>query len=624
MKQKIFCIAALIFILFSCKKDSNNNNNNPTSSTVSIEKSDYQSYEVASLTSNYSSLNSSSYAATIDGSVSVTMDRTDSILVFIMPQLAVGSHSLTFDLGDGEQTINFNIIQSNFIADPDQYFANYISIFDSRMLLNFSIGDTLLAGSDRTNFIADQQSIQNFVSNASQNFSTLSVAEKNQVVQFLDANKLWMDEFLMNLDGLKMIMAQLRIAPVDDYDLRVAQAEANFLIVKREIIKKIPKLIGVIYGSCLFLSPAGCAVAIGLGAGYFIAEIQDLNLTIEQLIDVICFPFNNLLGQRPTNIQFENNRSRDVVVTMDYRTIYNADQNSSVPLVRNIVGALFSIKQSWNILISKLPFNLSYGPKEISSISNYSTVTKRIHSNYLSVSNISSSQVNVSENKIDGYFYLTFSNQNLTSNQNFSFDINYNSAKMGNHTYQVSAELISLNCQNTTGTFTDPRDGNVYQTVTIGGQTWFAENLRLMQGSSINNPSHPSSLYGKLYYWDDAMISCPNGWHLPSDSEWNNLEINVGLDPALASVIGYRGNHSDALRSTSYFGTNSSCFNSLNSGNYSYNGGVFYNTGASYWSSTEFNSTEVWKRVISANENGVARNYSDKQLFASSCRCVQD
>jgi uncharacterized protein (TIGR02145 family) len=94
-------------------------------------------------------------------------------------------------------------------------------------------------------------------------------------------------------------------------------------------------------------------------------------------------------------------------------------------------------------------------------------------------------------------------------------------------------------------------DGNIYATVTIGTQTWLAENLKsahYADGTTIegvydyeNNASIGAS-YGKLYTWEAAMRGaaatgssqsgvqgvCPAGWHLPSISEIETLRDYIG------------------------------------------------------------------------------------------------
>lgn len=93
-------------------------------------------------------------------------------------------------------------------------------------------------------------------------------------------------------------------------------------------------------------------------------------------------------------------------------------------------------------------------------------------------------------------------------------------------------------------TFTDERDGQEYKYTTIGNQVWMAENLRYeMRDSVLTYPStgeegiSKDTCYypedncrekGRVYNWLAAYYACPNGWHLPSEEEWQNLIKDLG------------------------------------------------------------------------------------------------
>jgi uncharacterized protein (TIGR02145 family) len=90
----------------------------------------------------------------------------------------------------------------------------------------------------------------------------------------------------------------------------------------------------------------------------------------------------------------------------------------------------------------------------------------------------------------------------------------------------VSIFFLNLTAQEK---LVDPRDGNTYKTITIAGKTWMTENLKyIAEGSGAyfdNDPNNLSS-YGVLYDWRTANKACPDGWHLPSGSEFNQLLDN--------------------------------------------------------------------------------------------------
>lgn len=129
-----------------------------------------------------------------------------------------------------------------------------------------------------------------------------------------------------------------------------------------------------------------------------------------------------------------------------------------------------------------------------------------------------------------------------------------------------------MNSQVDYGTLTDKRDGQVYKITKIGYQWWMAENLKY--ADSIKTPSLVNGswcyddndqrclLTGRLYTWAAAIDSvklknsslkcgfgtscnipdrvqgiCPEGWHLPNQTEWNDLVNKLGGNKVAGHIL---------------------------------------------------------------------------------------
>jgi len=197
---------------------------------------------------------------------------------------------------------------------------------------------------------------------------------------------------------------------------------------------------------------------------------------------------------------------------------------------------------------------------------------------------------------------------------------------------EIKNNYITVTGEIITGRFNDPRDGQIYNTVEIDNQTWFSENLNFETTNSWwydNDPAN-GDIYGRLYTWDAAMSACPTGWHLPSDDEWKELEIYLGMSQTEADNIEWRGtNQGKQMKSTSGWydngnGINSSGFTAL-PGGYRFNDGSFQRLGerGTFWSSSEGSGTTAWYRNPSYNYDQVYRNNFNK-ANSYSCRCLKD
>jgi uncharacterized protein (TIGR02145 family)/uncharacterized repeat protein (TIGR02543 family) len=81
------------------------------------------------------------------------------------------------------------------------------------------------------------------------------------------------------------------------------------------------------------------------------------------------------------------------------------------------------------------------------------------------------------------------------------------------------------------GSLNDTRDGKKYETVSIGGRVWMAQNLNYETPDSswcYGDSAGNCGRYGRLYAWNMARTVCPTGWHLPTAQEWDDLVNAAG------------------------------------------------------------------------------------------------
>jgi len=215
-------------------------------------------------------------------------------------------------------------------------------------------------------------------------------------------------------------------------------------------------------------------------------------------------------------------------------------------------------------------------------------------------------------------------------------------------------------------------EGNLYATKKIGEQTWMRQNLKvthyadgtpipevktgwnlLTPGSEAycwyNNDFINGYAYGALYTWSAVMRGaqssdknpsevqgvCPDGWHVPSDQEWQEMEIYLGMDPEEADTIVFRDRGEGIggrlketgtvrWRNPNTGATNMSGFTAV-PGGYRTQYGDFRNLGrrAFYWTSTVYQPGNILIRGLDYLNTFVDRDYIN-DYNAASLRCVKD
>jgi uncharacterized protein (TIGR02145 family) len=210
-------------------------------------------------------------------------------------------------------------------------------------------------------------------------------------------------------------------------------------------------------------------------------------------------------------------------------------------------------------------------------------------------------------------------------------------------------------------------DSNVYNTVKIGNQWWMAEDLKVKRyrnGDSIvlvGNIGQYSTQFdtstwanidsgaycinnGYKYNWytiADIRNIAPVGWHVPSDDEWKELEMQLGMSESDADTVNWRGTtegnklklqsgwyyNTDYADNTKYkvWGTNESGFSALGGGCIMFDGadGQPGATYSGFWWSASKHGTQAWYRYLDYQKASVFRFYGP-MAYGFSLRCVKD
>jgi uncharacterized protein (TIGR02145 family) len=189
-------------------------------------------------------------------------------------------------------------------------------------------------------------------------------------------------------------------------------------------------------------------------------------------------------------------------------------------------------------------------------------------------------------------------------------------------------------------------DGNEYDTVVIGTQVWLWENLKTTKyndGTAIpnlteytewinftkgaycwyNNDISYKTPYGALYNWYAVNTGklCPEGWHVPTDSEWTKLITYLGGENVAGGKLKESGTGHWAVPNIG--ATNESGFAALPGGG---GGGIGSFSGLTYtgeWWNSDVNEDEAWFLEIYYNSRYIYKNEGTRYR-GHSVRCIKN
>lgn len=193
--------------------------------------------------------------------------------------------------------------------------------------------------------------------------------------------------------------------------------------------------------------------------------------------------------------------------------------------------------------------------------------------------------------------------------------------------------------------------GQAYKTIELGKQCWFKENLNIgeiIQGKEeqtdnkkiekycYDNVTSNCKLYGGLYQWGELMhyIStegtqgiCPENWRIPTDKDFAELEMFLGINESDLLKTGNRGTNQSfkLIKKGSYIQATANGFDALYVGN-RLEDGTFsdFNVVSYFWTSSAGDSDKLAIARFMITEDGAIYREMQTKTKAFSVRCIKN
>ena len=609
--QKVFkasLLVLMVLLLGSCGSDDDQ------SSNAMIEGGEVSRYQLVSL--EIDNIPGEIFEGKVnENTVSIVKSDDNIISLLIDEKFEIGENIL--DLPSINKKIRFSVKNTVLSNSVDETLAD--------LSTNFNNYAGTLSNDNNT---AEQTYVINAIENYNSTIQQLSPKDKELVALTYQANK----EFFDNLYQT-------------DYTIPKSGNDFSNLTYKQ--LAKNWALATVGAGSATFLAVATFSTIPIVTLPLAIAAItlweisHDLGVEAINRTEVLYdqFQFDELISNPlPKNngaLEFISEVPRQITFKSTTRSINSSDSDND----NTTISSIFSTNSEFNKFIDKLneviavvndiPFT------DIPLIDSFN-IPSQSQSEDIDVNqdifanisfNIDNSNLNLTDVSFENDFLnMTISIIDDTDVEDFiEASINYD---FQNDTNDLTGSFPVKVLKEET-TFTDPRDGQVYQIVQIGNQFWFAENLNYTTGISWCYDDGPSNCvtYGRLYDWQTALTACPDGWHLPSDAEWSQLSNYLGGD----NVSGNKMKSTTTDWSPDSGGaTNSSGFSGLPSGyrliinditgEFVFSGKTVFGR---FWSATNISSTDANYRWLLNIEPDLLNNSMSK-TGGNSCRCIKD
>ncbi|MGB0429036.1 MAG: fibrobacter succinogenes major paralogous domain-containing protein [Bacteroidia bacterium] len=612
--------------------DDGNGNGYLSANTI---KTSYKAFEVAGISFS-EEISTGNYTGSVD-SISVVFKAEDSLAWFMVPNLEEGYY-------DAWVAVDADTVMFSFNVD-----ATEITDVDSEI-------DEFVSRQEEVNVELDQY-IDSLIADSVLGFEDM-LSDKQLWAQIAEASKTEIEN--LDEDG-KMELAMLLVANkelFDDFDEMLLGSLPGFKRSSKEACTKLVKQGKQELKEGKTFTALGtsvqaywCSVKIA-GANsskkmnsvdkavYFVQniEIGPVNSYLNTITNFFTRKFDAVTKQtqaltkktgiaslleeleelkRQKQLNFRDGEPEALVAKIRFRSIGDDDVNTD-GIIGNAARFFDKLINVYDDMIEAseqpLVWRPGFEPKRYAV---------RKFNRFLSIdgATVSNSDIALINTQIrNDVWEVAFGNDGNEEEPEFTFELVYDDGEVQlEHT--VNAKII----QEDNGTFTDPRDNQVYKTVIINGEKWLAENLKFKTANSLvyDNDESNVSKYGRLYSYDDAMTACPDGWHIPSRTEWQKMIEHLGGK----DVAGGKLKSTTDWNSPNLGATNETGFNAM-PGGYEANRKYFGLGDYGYWRTSTKDPADPTDayivRMYFGNAQADAYSYAYWTGAGYSCRCVQD
>lgn len=630
MKKLLLSITIIIFstFLFSCSKD------DTASDSIDENGGQIYRYQVVTIDVGSTSLTNNVYLGTLAGTTVELTKVADHELVFYVPETTpIGATELHINSLNNAK-INYEVKDVILTQSVDETLAPLETNFEN-------YGNQLSTASQDIPFVQNHSTMMSY-------YNGLSIEEKSEVAKFYKVNKTIIDA-VYNTD----------YSTIQGRNIDMQENRALVLRFKAALA------VGMIGSAVAIAEPSNIIrpIAIGVAIAGISAAVDYHFELIDRNINIIEMKINALTGTNNRNTNSQLSLTENVATTLPFnvnvRPIQETDSNSQ----QEYMKLYFATKNRLNELISNINEAILWVNNAIPFVSFDTLPLAQVSSSANPVTADVTSQIMQKINFSISHPNLYLETATLQSNGQLNLKVKF----VGNPTTNISSTLnytysddfsrfsgsfpIVVNLASACGNFTDI-DGNVYESVTIGTQCWMKSNLnvsRYRNGDIIPQVTDPEVwsqlttgawcyyehnsangiVYGKLYNWYavvDPRGLAPEGYHIPTNSEWSTLTTFLGGE----SVAGGKLKSLSGWQTPNLGATNESGFSALPAGvrwgSTPPNDFAHISTGTYFWTSTSVTSStsHAFNRAMYYNNNNCLLAGNNGKSLGHSVRCVKD